>query len=502
MSENVETTEKKTGTEIEKIDIMNLVAAFWNAIKRLWVLLVIIVIVCTARSYFSTSFSYTPQYVASATVSVTTPGGSYTNIQSAQEMAAIFPYILTSGVLEDVVLNDMGLESLPGQIDVQAEDGMNMLTISVSSDDPQMAYNILQSVIKNYPEVAEYIFGETKLAILDETGIPSDTQREVVIRGSYKRGALQGIIICAAILCLYVFLKRTVRTKEQLNKHINLHDLGSLPHVRMKKRKTEAYNNLTLLNTRISPAYEEAVRRLRVRVMREAESENGGVIMVTSSIPGEGKTTIAVNLALAIAKQGKSVILADCDPRNPSVGEVLQNTAKHPGIGAVLRGKVPLQRALTRFEIPGTDAEMEILYGGKPNAGDAALLGSRKMDHLIEAMQMKADYVILDTAPADLLADASLLAKYVDFVLYVIRCDYTKINKIRSGIETLTARNVNLLGYIFNDDVNQKSSRYGYGYGYGYGRYGRYGHYSRYSHYGKLKGTGQTEDKSGRIIKE
>ena len=56
MSENVETTEKKTGTEIEKIDIMNLVAAFWNAIKRLWVLLVIIVIVCTARSYFSTSF--------------------------------------------------------------------------------------------------------------------------------------------------------------------------------------------------------------------------------------------------------------------------------------------------------------------------------------------------------------------------------------------------------------------------------------------------------------
>ena len=224
MSENVEATEKKTSPEIEKIDIMNLVAAFWNGFKRLWFVLVIIVIVCTVRSYFSTSFSYTPQYVASATVSVTTPGGSYTNIESAQEMAAIFPYILTSGVLEDVVLNDMGLKSLPGQIEVEAEEGMNMLTISVSSDDPQMAYNVLQSVIKNYPEVAEYIFGETNLQILDETGIPSDTQREVVIRGSYKRGALQGMIISALILCLYVFLKRTVRTKEQLNKHINLQE--------------------------------------------------------------------------------------------------------------------------------------------------------------------------------------------------------------------------------------------------------------------------------------
>ena len=75
MSENREITEKTTTEEIEKIDILNLVAAFWNGVKKLWVLLALIVIVCTLRSYFSTSFSYTPQYVASATVSVTTPGG-------------------------------------------------------------------------------------------------------------------------------------------------------------------------------------------------------------------------------------------------------------------------------------------------------------------------------------------------------------------------------------------------------------------------------------------
>ena len=89
--------------------------------------------------------------------------------------------------------------------------------------------------------------------------------------------------------------------------------------------------------------------------------------------------------------------------------------------------------------------------------------------------------MILDTAPAELLADASQLAKFADSVLYVIRCDYTKINKIRSGIENLTMRNVNIMGYVFNGDVNQKLNRYGYGYGYGYGRYGSYG---RYGHYG------------------
>ena len=125
---------------------------------------------------------------------------------------------------------------------------------------------------------------------------------------------------------------------------------------------------------------------------------------------------------------------------------------------------------------------------------------------MIEALRGRADYVILDTAPAELLADASQLAKFADSVLYVIRCDYTKINKIRAGIENLTMRNVNIMGYVFNGDVNQKLNRYGYGYGYGYGRYGsygRYGHYGSYGRYGKKhKDTGKMQDDSGRVIKE
>lgn len=83
---------------------------------------------------------------------------------------------------------------MPGSIDVKADDGTNLLTISVSGNDPQMAYKTLKSVIKNYPKVAEFVLGETKLTILDETGIPTDTKRVEVIRGSYKRGALKGAV--------------------------------------------------------------------------------------------------------------------------------------------------------------------------------------------------------------------------------------------------------------------------------------------------------------------
>ena len=505
MSENREVIEKKEIDESEKIDIMNLVTDLLNAVRKLWGLLIVLLIVCTLRSYFATSFSYTPQYVASATVSVTTPGGGYTNIQSAQDMAEIFPYILTSGVLKDVVAQDMGLDYLPGQITVEAEEGMNMLTISVSGDDPQMAYNILQSVIKNYPEVAEYIFGETSLQILDETGIPSDTRREVVIRGSWRRGFLQGAVLDVIIVCLYAFTKRTVRSREKIKKQINLRDLGSLPYIRQKKRRKASYNNINILNERTLPAYVEAIRRLRIRVLREMDLKEKKVLMVTSSVPGEGKTTVSVNLAIELARQGKKVILVDCDPRNPSVAGVMQDTGEHPGLGSVLRGETPLADALTKVELP--EGDLQILYGGSPRPQDSSLLGSEEMKTLIKLVRDMADYVILDTAPAELLVDASLMARYADAALYVIRYDYTKMNKIRGGVEALALRKVDIIGYIFNGDMSRKEGRYGYGYGtyggYGrYGRYSRYGHYGHYGHYGKLKDTGRREDLSGRVIKD
>lgn len=500
MSDRSEAAENKQAQEIEKIDIINIVADFLYGLKKLWLVILILIIVCALRSYFATSFSYTPQYVASATMSVTTSsgGGSYMDAESAQQMAEVFPYVLTSGVLEDVVADAMGMDYLPGSISVQAEEGTNLLTMSASADDPQVAYNLLHAVIDNYPAVGEFVFGETRLQILDETGIPSDVQREEVIRGSYKRGALQGAIIGFGILCIYVLAHRTVKSKDKLKKQVNLKDLGSLPFVRIKKRKKQQEHPLCILDERISLTYLEAVRKLRIRVMKEIEEKKIKTILVTSSIPGEGKTTISANLAIALARQGKKVILVDCDPRNPSVAEVLGEEEIHPGIGAVLRGEVKLSDAFTSVKV-ADDCHLTVMFGGEPSKDDAVLLGRRQMKGFIEEVQKEADVVVLDTAPAELLVDASLMARYVDAALYVVRYDYTKMNRIRAGIQSLSMSGIQMLGFVFNGDRSEKERRYGYGYSYGYRRYGSYGHYGRY---GRLKDTGKMEDESGRVIKE
>ena len=370
MDEYKEISAKEAEREPEKIDIMEFLLDFYQGVKKLWWLVIGLALILALKSYFSVSSSYVPKYVASATVSVTSATGS-----SAQDMAQVFPYILTSGVLEDVVAEDLGVETLPGNIKAEADEGTNLLTISVSGDDPQMAYNILMSVIENYPQVAEFVVGETKLTILDETGIPSDTQRAEVIRGSYKRGAMKGALIGLAIITIYALARRTVKSRKELKNQLNLMDCGGIPYIRTKKRKKETFHNsLSLMNDRISQGYVEAIRKVRIKIMKEMEEKKYKTLLVTSSIPGEGKTTLAANLAISIAKQGKRVILVDCDMRNPSVAGVMNEKEKHLGLGKVLRKEVQLKDALVSVELSG--GELRILYGGEDDDKNTKLLGT------------------------------------------------------------------------------------------------------------------------------
>ncbi|HJD40955.1 MAG TPA: formate--tetrahydrofolate ligase [Candidatus Blautia stercoripullorum] len=499
MSDRIESTEKERIEETEKIDIISLAGDFLYGLKKLWLLILVMTLAGAGISYFRTSYTYTPQYVASATMSVTAPGGQYIGAQTASQMAEVFPYILTSGVLEDVVAREMGMDSVPGSISATAEEGTNLLTMSVTSDDPQMAYDILHTVIDCYPEVAEFVLGNTSLTILDETGVPSDTQKEVVVRGSYRRGAVMGAGAGLVILCLYILLKKTVKSKDKLKSQINLPDMGSLPYIRNKKRKKKPeQNKVSLINERTPASYQEAMRRLRIRVLKEVEENQTKTIMVTSSIPGEGKTTVAVNLAISLVRQGKKVVLVDCDLRNPSIADFLGITEQRPGIDSVLHKKAAVTDVLTEIDVNGEN-KLTLLLGEEEEKTDISLLGSKRMEGLIAELKNMADVVILDTAPAQLLADAALMARFVDAALYVIRYDYTKMYKIREGIQALAMSKIKMLGYVFNCDRNSGDGKYGYGYGYGYRRYGSYGHYGRYRDTGKRD---KKEDLSGRVIKD
>ncbi len=494
MSERYESSRSR-GEELEKIDLTDLMLDVLQGIKKLWWLVLLLAVLFGTRSYFKVSTSYVPRYVASATMAVQSAGLSngYVNAATAEQMAEVFPYILNSGVLQEAVAKDLGLENMPGSVWATSEKGTNFFTISVSSGDAQMSYDVLQSVIENYPQVAKFVIGEIRLDVLDETGVPEDTGRETTIRGSAKKGALTGAAIGLAIMAVYVVTRNTIKSRKELKKHLNLEDYGSVPFVQAKKRKKKkgAHNDLNLLNERVPQGYLEAVRKLRIKVMKEMEAKDHKTLLITSSVPGEGKTTLAVNLAIAIAKQGKTVVLVDCDPRNPSVAACLNDQNEHASLEEVLRSKEDPLAALVGVDV-GPSGKLSVLFGGKASSQGAQFLGSKAMEELLRRVAEEADIVILDTAPAELLADASNLARYADAALYVVKYDHTKMIHVRGGVQALGQSGTHILGYVLNADKSIQSRGYGYGYS-KYGRYGRYGHYSKLS---------KKADDSGRVVKE
>lgn len=495
--------EARMTDELEKIDIESFLMDMVRGVKRLWWLVIGLAVIFGAASYFRVRTSYQPIYVASATMAVNFSGSSssYINMESAQQMAEVFPYILTSGVLEEVIAEDLGMDYVPASITATAESGINLFTLSVTANDAQTAYDVLQSVIRKYPEVARFVLGETSLTIMDETGVPEDTGKTYVIRGSVKAGVLKGALIGLAIMAFYVLTRRTVKSRKELKKKINLEDYGSLPYVREKKRrKGKTAAQVSLLDERVPQVYLEAIRKLRIKIMKEMEQNDYKTLMITSSVPGEGKSTVAVNLAIAIAKQGKRVILVDADPRNPSVAASMK-TIIHENIclGDVLKKQVPLEEVLT--DVPVENGTLKVLFGGEPRFQDAKLLGTRVMQKLLKTLSANADIVILDTAPSELLADAPALAKFVDAALYVVKYDHAKVRQIRAGIQALAMSGIDILGYAFNADQTSQQRGYGYTYEkYGYGRYRGYGSYGRYNGY--LKSHESNQDNDGRVYKD
>ena len=467
-------------TELQKLDVVSLLRDFLHSLRRLWVLVLVLTLGLTALSYYRTSTRYTPTYVADATVSVEVVNGSVSSSRKmAEQLGKIFPYILSSGALSDAVAADLGTKSVPGTIKVSNISGTNLLTFTVTSGDAENSYNVLQSVLTHYPDTAQYVIGQTRFTLIDDSGIPGDTGRKEIVRGSIEKGALAGLALSLIIVALHALAFRTVHSEDELRSFLNVACLGTLPSCRKRLRREGDQNEINILYDTNRREYVEAMRLVRTRLERQMKGKQ--VLMVTSSVAGEGKSTVAANLAISMALKGKKVILVDCDLRNPSAGRIFSLKGGYPGLVAVLNGEATLDEALCEIKNNDVPTGLFLLPGADKESRLVEILGSDAMRDAIQQMCQRADVVILDTPPSAMLVDAMMLVRHVDAVAYVVMSDYARRRTIFDGVEELAASGAPLVGCILNGGRTH-TGRYGY-YGY-YGRYG-YGYKSRYGYYGE-----------------
>lgn len=471
---------KKEQIELEQIDLFQLLQEFWKAFRAFfWVPLVLAVLLAGGLGVRA-FLSYTPLYASEATFTIETMSdtlsdisgtNSYYDKATAEQLAKTFPYLIQSDLMRSMLQQEMGVSWLGGSITAEAVPNTNIFSIRVTSTDPQEAYDILSTVIKIYPRLADYVIGTTEMSMLTSPEVPAQPYNTFSIRGTVVKGAAAGIVLGLLLILAYSATRRSIRAPEDVRRRLNQTCLAAVPAVRFKRREKDIDHSVSIQNRLVSSAFQESIRSLRIKFLRAVEGK-GKVVMVTSTMPGEGKTTMAVNLALSLSQNGAKVILVDLDLRKPSVKKALGVTEDSKGVPELLveKGADPL-----KYLVQLKNSEVRLLAGDKPAVNARQQVESRRLAVVLAALREEADFVIVDTPPCGLLGDSAAVARQADASLYVLRAGGPQVSHVLDSLQFLGASGSKLLGCVLNG-VQDTRSGYGYSQGYRYGsnRYGKY----------------------------
>lgn len=447
-------------------------------IKFIW-LLPILCILTPAGAYLYKSHNYYPMYQAKTTFTVSTLDSNqdsgvysfYYNASTAEQMTKIFPYILNSDALQELIKEELNVKALPGYITATGVSNSNLITMSATGSDPEMVSNLLDAAVKYFPEVSRYVIGETKFNIIQ----PATISDEPYNKPDYKKVILKGVVSGAAaffgLVLLYAFLHKTINSEEDIKNILNINNAGAIPEFKFKAHNRNIDERLDISNPRMKSDFIHAFERVAIKVEKRMKSNNWKVLAVTSTVPGEGKSTVSWNLAEMLNRTGKKVLLVDSDMRNPSLCNfITDEEINDGGFVEFLEGKIDAKEAITKLS-------SGVYYIGGTISTDRThrLLTSSIFDDFISSQSADYDYIIIDTPPCGIVSDTEIIVRKSDAVLYVVRQDKVSSGKIFDAIQAISASDTPIIGGVLNG-----ASGVGSGYGYQYNKYGGYKKYAKY----------------------
>lgn len=262
-----------------------------------------------------------------------------------------------------------------------------------------------------------------------------------------------------AVVMSFVFdaLNDTVKTKNDVEGKLAQRMLGLLPLVQLSKKGVlpiHAYLDDTYRR------FAESVRTFRTSLLLTQLERDLKVIAVTSSSPGEGKTTTSANLAMSLAQMGK-VLLIDGDLRKPSIAKRFDIPVFHPGLSNLIVGTEQLSECTHIDEQSG----VTIMPSGQIPGNPLELLSSNQFNELLVNLRQTYDHIIIDTPPTQAVSDALVISQSADSVIYVVKSDVTRIKPIKAGIERLFESKAHVAGVVLNQvDMSKSADEHSYGY--------------------------------------
>ena len=440
--------------------------------KHLPTMIIAFVIVVAAVSAYT--FLAPPKYTATAqamatynasqdgeSISQQSTGGTYISNQITS-----YPTLAVTEKVLKPVINELGLDEtvdgLAGQITVTNPTNTAFVNIAAVDGDPKQAADIANAVAESLKTVIEndLYTGDTspvKVSIVQKAQTPlTKSSPKTVLYLAV--GVVLGLIVGVFAALIKDLLNTRVEEPSDVRGVVRASSLGSVPVDDSLESKRP------VLVSQPNGAIAEEFRRIHTNIefLQTDRTEGvGQLLVITSAQPSEGKTTMAINTAVALAEDGAKVLLIDADLRHPSVAHHL-GIEGAAGLAHVLSGQMGPKDVVQSYWKPN----LHILPGGKRPANAGVLLGSETMKLMVEQALTQYDYVIIDTAPLTVSNDGAVFGRWAKGLLLVVSRNVCEKKSLQEASDTLATAQVPVLGFIFNradpKKVNSHSNYYYY----------------------------------------
>lgn len=476
---------------------LNVIGFLLELSKKLWIIAIVAIIVGMLGGVVS-KLTSKKVYTSDITFIVNTvTDGEYaqsSEISAQINMSQTFKRILASRALKTAVCEAGEGKYAYGLINrsivVDVVSGTNVIQMKVTNESAESAYQIAKLVVDTYDDVIDRVYPNAMLTVCDEpikAIAPNQNRAPLIV-------SIVSAIVVAAILCILelikFIIKDTVKSGDELSEKLGVPVLASVQFVENKNKTSKG---LLVVDRKTGFSFIETYKSIRTKIENNSAKTGHKVYLVTSACENEGKTTVSANIALSLAENGKRVLLVDADLRNPSISKILAIPEIDVGFIDVIRGEAELEKAIKLIQ----SFNLYILADQTPANNPSELLSMKITEEIINSLRSEFDYIIIDTAPASVVTDASIISGFADAAILVVREDFAPFSKIRMSAEDIDQNGAEIVGCVFNGDTKatirtRKGSRYGrYGYGkYGYGKYGygsKYGYGYGYGYGAKNK---------------
>lgn len=434
---------------------------YLDVLRRRWWIVAVLTVAAAGAAYAVTSMEK-PVYQAQTKVVVGQGGGVFPPSVSyaIQPLTATMGNLVTSNVVAEQVIARLGLhdetpQSLLSQVSVVVNPATAVIVVDVDAGTKGRAVAIAreiglvfsQLVRSRFGTAAEAAAGGTASGQLPLTATifdPAHALPSPVSPRPKRDTALAGVLgLILGLIAAFVrdHFDRKLRTRESVEERFGVPVIGQIPWIRVGRDASLVHEGGSI---------GEAFRALRANLQYLGVARPLRTILVTSAGPGQGKTTVTANLATAIGRSGATTIAVEADLRRPNLATALARRAVGPGLTGLLVGSGDLEQAIVEID-ESASGYVSLLPSGPLPPNPSELLSSLQMTHVLERLSALYDYVLIDSPPLLLVADALELARHVDGVVVVARRNDVTSEEARDVRDLVERLGLNLLGVVLTD---------------------------------------------------